>query len=584
MAGPRHPESRWFVPAVALFALLCAALGWMYYRSTTQSRSFASMSEGARGELGKLSVPPRATAAEESRWVADGFRAETLMAPVGALPCRAAADRFPPGERKASLEAFDAAVATDDDDARIEALAPIADANRSNLLVADLMATCLVRKERYAEADRIISQALDSTAVAKQIIDAARVPNSTLQLDDAQFSTVIHLYHALGIARLAETNALPPWKALKNVIGSVKQLSRKRRLGTVKDSPTVSKLSIPAPGCEPGAASLTSYDLYNNLIVGYLRRPDYAGAESERQKEFEHGSKSFPGAVNRLLVAQEERAAQSGWKNEAQLWALSNAEQVLDWRRPDDSRLNFNIVQLLDWWTAPEQCGPACTPDLLADLRTVKDDLLAVALRRRNVAAEQQKEFALGMTRMLAESRLDRTKLASDLAALRAWLPADKSATMDDLLNAAQVRVMLPQWIVDPAPDADPPFDKLGRRAEAWRSAALRDFTAAAAGWAVGRSPLEKRQVLIASHQLLGTTSAPPELEQLEKELPAVERLEVLLSGSRIWWAVVTGAAALLLWLAIVWILLQVREWRALRKSFYNVELDYQRKTGGRFR
>ncbi len=593
MAGPRHPESLWFVPSVALCAILCATLGGWYYRTATESRSFASMSETARGELGALNVTPRATAAEESRWVADGFRAETLiapdgfqkgtlLAPVGPMPCRAAVDRLPPAERPAALAAFNATIAGDDE-ATIEALTPLADANRTNLIVADMLATSLVRAGRYADADSVITQSLDSTDLDERIIAAARAPNSTLQFDDVQFSTVIHLHQALGIARLWEANAPPPWKALKNVIGSVKQLSRTRLIGTVKNAATVSRLRIPAPGCGSDASSLTSHDLYNNLIVGYLRRP-YTDTAGDRQKEFGRSSKNGPGAVSRLFQAQEEAALQNGWKNESQVWALSNAEQLLDGRRPDDARLDYNLVLLLEWWSLPEHCGAACTPSLLADLGAVEDDLIATALRRRNVAPDQQREFALGMTRMVAHSHLDRTKFASDLEALRAWLPPEKAGAIDDLLNAAQVRAMLPKWTIDPSPVSEPPFEKLRRHADAWRAAALTDFTAAAAGWAVGHSPLEKRQVLIASRQLLGTTAAPPEVQLLEKELPAGARLQVILSGSPFWWGFVAAAGALVLWLLLVWILLQVREWRTLRKSFYNVELDYKRAPGGRHR
>jgi len=537
------------------------------------------MSESARGELGKLKVLPRATAAEEGKWVADGFQTGTLMAPAGPLPCREAVERLPPAERAAATEAFNAS-GSGDAETNINGLAPIADRYPSNLLVADMLATSLLQVERFAEADRVISQALDSTDLDERIIAAARVPKTTLDLDDVQFSTVIHLHHALGIARLSEAGSEAPWKALKNVIGSVKELSRKRLLGTVRNSATASKLQIPAPGCPAGNTSLSSYDLYNNLIIGYVRRPDYADTDRARQREFERGTKTYPGAVYQLLVAQRERAKADGWKNEAQLWALSNAEQVLDWRRPDDARLDFNIVQLLDWWTSADHCGDACKPELLARLRSLEDELVEAAVHRRNVTTEQQREFAIGMTRMVAQSHIDRTKLASDLDVLRGWLPPEKAHTVDDLVNAEKVRTMLPQWIVEPQPDAEPPFDKLGRRAEPWRAAAVSDFTAAVATWASGRTAVEKRQVLVASRQLLGTTTAPPELQQLEKDLPASERMAVILSASRTWWAFVAAAVALLTWLVIVWILLQVREWRALRRSFYNVELDYQRGTG----
>ena len=209
---------------------------------------------------------------------------------------------------------------------------------------------------------------------------------------------------------------------------------------------------------------------------------------------------------------------------------------------------------------------------------------MEVALHRRNVATEQQREFAIGMTRMVAQSHLDRTKVASDLDLLRGWLPPGKAQTLDDLVNAERARVALPQWVVDPHPDTEPAFEKLGRRAESWRAAAYSDFTSAAATWAADRSAIEQRQVLVASRQLLGITAAPPEVQHLEVQLPIGARVAVILGASRVWWGFIATALALLTWLAILWVLLQIREWRALRTSFYNVELDYQRGRGERRR
>jgi hypothetical protein len=580
MKGPTHPESRWFFPAVALTTLGCIILFAITYRAATRARSFAAMGESARQELAQVKIAPHATAAEESTWVASGFATGYLMAPVGPLPCRACLDGLPPNDRDAARQALDAVEAGGDGEAAITTIAAINDSHPGNLLVADILATLLVRAERFPEADQVISKAFDSTSSDEQIIAAAKQTYSRLDLDDVQFSTIIHLHHALGIARLSQAGSEPPWKALKNVIGSVRELSRKRLLGTTKGQATASKLLIAAPGCPRGTNSLSSYDLYNNLIVGYVRRPDYKDTDADRRHEFLRPSKTYPGAVNQLLAAQVERAKSNGWKNESNLWALSNAEQVLDWRRPDDARLNVNMVQLLDWWKNDERCNGICTPELLARLQTVEDDLIAAAVRRHNVTADQQREFASAVTRLLAESHTDRAALANDIATIRGWLPADQAHAADDLLNAERTRAALPQFIVDPQPDTELPVEKLGHRADRWYAAALSDFTAAAAKWASGRSPSEKRQVIVASRQLLGATAAPPELAELEAQLPWTQRMAVRLTASKTWWAAASLLFAAAVWFLVIWILLQIREWRTLRTSFYNAELKYQRRTG----
>jgi hypothetical protein len=579
MKGPRHPESFWFVPAVGVTTLACIILFIVTYRTATQARSFASLAETARQELAQVKIAPHATAAEESQWVANGFATGYLMAPVGPFPCRECVDRLPPADRAAARQAFDA-MAAGDGEAAISAEAAIADAHPGNLLVADILGTALIRAERFAEADQVISKALDSTDSDERIIAAARSLSSNFDLDDVQFSTIIHLHHALGIARLSEAGSEPPWKAVKNVIGSVRELSRKRLLGTAKGQSTASKLLIAAPGCPPSPGSLSSYDLYNNLIVGYVRRPDYKDTDVNRRHEFARPSKTYPSPIYQLLMAQVERAKANGWKDESFLWALSNAEQVLDFRRPDDARLNVNIVQLLDWWMDAARCKEICTPDLVKGLHALLDDLIARAIRRHNVPSEQQREFATAVTRLLAESHADRAALAADLATIRGWLPAEQAQAADDLLNAERARAALPQFVVDPQPDTELAVDKLGHRADRWYAAALSDFVATAATWAGGRSATEKRQIIVASRQLLGAASPPPELVELESHLPWTQRVAVRLTASKSWWASVGLFFAVIVWLAVVWILLQIREWRALHGSFYNAELKYQRRTG----
>ena len=580
MTGPRHPADRWFWPAIVLAVLLSMAWGLFFYFSQTRSRSFASLPETMREELAQLPVTARATAEVEREWVKDGFGgAQYLVAPVGPVPCPAAVEGLDVAQRANATEAL-SLQQTGEPATRIDSLSAISDSDPGNLIVALLLGTNLIETGRYAEADRVLSQVLDRTTDDERIIAAARDPRTQLDLSDQNVSTVIHLHHALGVARLAQSSTQPPWKSLKNVIGSVKPLSQRRLLGTSRGAPSWSRLLIAAPGCTTtGPGSLSSYDLYNNLIAGYMRGSRFEGDDAMRGREFSRAPKTYPSAVHQLLLAQVERAKANGWQNEAQLWALSNVEQLLDWRRPDDARLNLNAIQVIDWWLAGDRCPDSvCTAELRDGLAAQKDELLEQAFLRRNVAPDQQRPFAQVVTRMLAGSRVPRSRIADAAAAMREWLPASQAATLGDLVSADAVRAELPQWIMrSAAENAEPPEQRIGRNSAAWRSAADLDFAAAAASWAATRSPGEQREVLIATRQLLGAAKPPQAVVDLEGKREWRDRLRIRLSASKWWWGLVSAFLATFTMLVLFWMLVVLRDARTLRTSFYNVELEHLR-------
>jgi tetratricopeptide (TPR) repeat protein len=571
MKGPRHPDALWFRIAFVAAALLSIAWGAFYFFAQTRSRSFASLPEAMREELAQVPVLPRATAEVEREWVRDGFGGEQwLVAPVGPVPCAA------PGDELAT-DAL-ALQQTGEPATRIDALSALSDTDPANLIVALLLGTNLIEAGRYAEADRVLSQALDRTRDDEQIIAAARDPRTRLDLSDQNVSTVIHVHHALGVARLAQSSTQPPWKSLKNVIGSVKPLSQRRLLGSSRGEPSWSKLLIAAPGCATaGPGALSSYDLYNNLIAGYMRGGRFEGDAAMRAREFARPAKTYPSAVHELLLAQIKRAEANGWQNEAQLWALSNVEQLLDWRRPDDARLNLNAIQIIDCWLAGDRCpNDVCTTELRARLTTQKDELLEQALLRRNVAPDQQRAFAQATTRLLAMSTLPRSRVADAANAMREWLPPSQAAVINDLVDADAARAELPRWITrTAAEDAQPPEKRIGRNAQAWRSAADLDFAAAAATWAATRSPGEQRDVLIATRQLLGAAKPPRAVVDLESRRD--DRLSIRLAASKAWFALVAVFLAAITMLVLFWMLVVIRDARTLRTSFYNVELEHLR-------
>jgi hypothetical protein len=84
----------------------------------------------------------------------------------------------------------------------------------------------------------------------------------------------------------------------------------------------------------------------------------------------------------------------------------------------------------------------------------------------------------------------------------------------------------------------------------------------------------------VAIRQLLGSGDVPPAVAALENQFPYSQRLRIRFSGSKVFWAIVAALTALLTWLGLTWLLVQVRERQALRTSFYNVELEHLRQRG----
>ncbi|HET8799042.1 MAG TPA: hypothetical protein VFO89_15215 [Thermoanaerobaculia bacterium] len=580
----RAPDHWWFSAAVIATVILAVLLAWWFFARQIAKRSVeGALTESAREELAALAVPAVKTAAVEREWVSEGFSSEYLIAPVGPMPCPAVAGAVPPREQPIVREAL-AAAEQPDADVRIEQLSAISDTYPGDLLVAQMLGTTLIDSGRYPEAERVLTRALEQTDEDNAIIAAARI-NQQTDLDDLAVSTVIHVHHALGVARLSQSSAEPPWISLKNVIGSVKPLSQRRLMGTMRGQPAWSRLLIAAPGCaERGAAraSLSSYDLFNNLVVGYMRGK-FTGTQRDRDREFARPARTYPGAIHKLLLTQVERAKANQWSNEAQLWALSNVERILDWRMPDDARLAFNSVQIIDWWTSADRCpAEVCTPELLGEIQKVRDQLIEQVFRRRNVAEEQKGAFARGAVRLLATSSLDRARIADAAGSMRDWLPPAERRTLDDLLAADAARRALPRWLFAPkneedpeAAPAEPPHAKLGSRADRWYHAAMTDVAAVVARWASQRPPGEQRAAIIAMRQLLGASEAPPQLLELERQRGFFSRLWMRIVASKIYWGFLAVVLGGIVWLLLVWILVHVREHLLLRVSFYNVENEY---------
>lgn len=549
----KMPERVWFTIAAIVAAALAMWSGYGCYSWHARRHGIAALSESSRAELAALTIPARATADVERSWVAkpsDSF----LIASDVPMPCRT--------DQEAAGQAL---VASEDIDpvSRIERIGRIANDAPDNLLVALIYGTQLIRTGDYATAEQILAQALDRTDLDERIISAAKERDAMLDTSDVDVSTMVHIRHALSVAGLTRASDDPAWaKSLREVIGSVWPLSGRGLPGTARDQPVWSRLPIPAPGCLgiSGRPTLSTYDLYNNLINGYMIKKVPVGG-AWRLTEFKR--RRSTAVLSMFLNAQIEEQASLGWPNESQLGALSNVETVINRVQPgvpDDARLALASVKVIDYWTQ----GNA------RELAPLRDQLITKAFQRRDVEAHERPMFAKDLLALLPTSGIARTSISNDAAAIREWLPAADAETLDHLLAADDARAKLPRWIVERGDDQEPPQAKLGSHASDWYSAALSGFASVAAQWAAKRSADEQRQVVIAIRAILGSAKAPPELVTLEGKLKWYH----VLAATWWFWIVEGLLLALVLWLFLMWVLVHIRERRLLRTSFYNVELD----------
>jgi hypothetical protein len=74
---------------------------------------------------------------------------------------------------------------------------------------------------------------------------------------------------------------------------------------------------------------------------------------------------------------------------------------------------------------------------------------------------------------------------------------------------------------------------------------------------------------------MLGAAEAPPELVELERKRPLVERLQMRIFAAKPFWAIAATLLGALIAFVLLWLLVHIREWRLLRVSLYNVEHEY---------
>ncbi len=577
----RRLAGRGFWTVIALASTSAVAAGWFVYSLLGSAAPFSQLNDVVRRELASLPYQALQSSEIEAEW-SKGIQPEYLVSPAGPEPCPAAANEVPVDHQAGVTQALRSSRETDGN-WRLQSLAAIVDSNPGNLIPGLILGTELIHAGRFADSERVLDNSLSHSSLDEQITVAAR-EGKPIEFGDAETLAVIHLQHALGVARLSWPGARQPWVSLKNVIGAVKIFSAQRLMGATRGTPAWSRLLIPPPGCRSEDAvpsTLTSYDLFNNLLVAYMRH-SYVAEPSERSREFNRPDVlDAASPLARLLRGQVHVANRNGWQHESQLWALSNVQMVVDWQRPDDARFNVSAIHIIDWWVDGDHCAESvCTQELREQLRKVRDTLLEDALLRRNVTPDQRASFVKTMVRLVSDSGMDRSRFTDAAGNMRGWAGAGQPDLFERIVTADTARRRLPSWLVGQS-ERPPPFGVFGADAGRWRNAATRDYAAAVIRWLVSRPPDERRLTLIGMRAWFRPDEVPPDLDKAEAAEAFFDRMRIRVARSA-WWRLVFGTVtALLVWWVLVFVVTQIHERRLLRTSFYNIELRHLRVHGG---
>lgn len=396
-----------------------------------------------------------------------------------------------------------------------------------------------------------------------------------LSADDQR--AMIHFWHRLAYLQhqTHSRDAKLFWQSLKNPIGRVKVLSATGAAGLPKDAPTWDQHRIYPPGCS--SARLSSFDLYNNLLVAYLEVPGFQETKKGRDQEFARGYRD-PAEQNPWQVALERARQQELGRREGFVWAISNAEKLLRDRRanrlgpPEHAHLALNLALL-----ASE--AAALAPEVRGVFWQQISGLIDQAASAPS-SGPATPEFAAGLARLrlLRQIELPGAPPAPAPAPAPSAAPAAPaaSAAITETLGrvAAAVAVRGDKDTFLAVLDGKRELPELGEAAAAWRAALRQDLAAAiAAAVPPSASPAAREAAVEQSRRVLRGAEKPRELEQLEASLPLSARLG---SGSsaapfRLFVSFLAAAAAFFAWRLLERELL-CREY--LFTSFYRREAE----------
>lgn len=581
---PRRPSNPLVTLLLAVLVLAAAAGTWLGLRS----------GQPRPEEIGSLLEPVKpivtlASAAEEKTWLEPHFRPEEgyIPAPPGPPPCPWGIDGVDRERAAGVARASGLGVA---------GIPELEELHKKNggWLSGLALGRLLVEQGQRAKAESLYATLLKPglsrplhDIIGRGLVAAEALrdgnPREPPPIED--LTPAIYALQASGYVQiLGNKTGEDFWNTLKYPIALGKMVVFHEQRMLVDKVIDGYELDLAPPGCVAGWPGISSYDLYNNLIVGYLTASGFQAPPEKRTKEFERAYQDPP-LQNPLLTVLRKRQTEleTNPEIEGRVWAVSNAERLLRDRLlerrgyPQNARLALAVAGVIEW--ALEGSVPeAAVPALLRQQR----ELLAVALEREDDIPEEERpgfDRALARLRLIAAGRNGEEAKLDDLAA--SFSPEQSEAA--SLVATVQAARREPAgWASLALGEMDPGLSlKLGKRASPWRSALRSDLAAALARFAAEQEPPARQRLAgMASSILHVGDTVPPALANLKTELGTVWRLRLWLHTP-----VGAGAAAAAVFLLGVllarWLAVQLRVRRELFTSFYRTEAE-QRLRGAR--
>lgn len=512
-----------------------------------------------RLEAGELAeIDDRVTFAHtqelEERWIGDAFEPVYLLAPVATPPCAGSVNGLPGDVKSATARARD----SEND------LAAVHERHPNHWLPALALANLQLRNGRSVDAERVLERTYQ-----RGIRDML---NRRYLSADESFG-LIHYLYALGHVQLRNNSADSTyfWQLMKNPIGQIKPLANGGRTDLPPRSPTWRKHRIRAPGCSFQEDDLTSFDLYNNLLIAYQREP-FSDTKERRETEF-HRDYKDPPHVNPLLAALARAKVELIATDEARVWALSNTERLLRERYhvgegpPDDARLALTMAQIM---VDAEPLVPQAARDAL--WRQIAEVAESAAARRSDVTDREQPRLDAGVARARLLAAVHGAPPSSAVDA--AGLTDDQRRTLRRVLLAIDQRLDRERRdaLLAGAPQAlEALRDGLDDGADGWLERLRRDASEALARAGLDAGPEERVALAWTARRLLQGTAAPESLEELNAQLGAWQHVRHW-SFSPPGRATFAALATLLAGLVLLWFARQMILRKALFTSFYRRE------------
>lgn len=454
-------------------------------------------------------------------------------------------------------------------------LAELSTRNPESWLAALALANYYLREDQPVNAERALTRLYGQKSFRDRWARAGSSP--------AELVGQIHFFHALGYA-LLRNNAEPPsyfWDLVKLPIGKVKMLNEKGLSNLPIGTPTWRNHRVPSPGCSPSENDLTSFDLYNNLIVAYKLK-DFKGSKRQKEIEFYRGY-SDPPERNPLQHALRAAVTTELAKREPWVWALSNSERLLRERYqesagpPENARLSLTLAQVAA--EAYHLVGGEAREGLS---RQIGELLESAEGYRGELEEEELAELDAGIARLRLLAAIGGNgTLTSGCAS---GLSDEQCKTFERVRLAVEGRSdpeKLTALIAGKPQPVAAVREALGENAGDWLSALREDLAEALARLGLAsESPEERADLAWMARSTLPLGAATPEpLAQLVKSLGFSQRLgHALLSlPGRI---ILTVLATALAFIMLTWWSIQMLFRKALFTSFYRLEA--QRKVRAR--